>query len=171
MQTNNSVVPIVISLTTHNIVHMLVRPESYEYSSSSLLYSSWAYYFWDSAHSYYLLMLQERPPTFCWKNTERCGFASLQQLLSWVSQWVYLHYHLMYFSLSFAKYRYEFLQKGKTVVNSPATLAYSRTTFFGYFAHAQWKSGGRMKRVQSMQENKVSREQSLAEKVRRAEWI
>lgn len=69
------------------------------------------------------------------------------------------------------RYRYEFLQKGKTVVNSPATLAYSRTTFFGYFAHAQWKSGGRMKRVQSMQENKVSREQSLAERVRRAEWI
>ena len=31
MQTNNSVVPIVISLTTHDIVHLLVRPESYEY--------------------------------------------------------------------------------------------------------------------------------------------
>ena len=89
-QTVNSVVATnAHSLTTlDRCIHLLVWPESYEYPSSSLLYSSWAYNFWDSAHSYYLSMLQERPPTV--RLNKRCGFASLQQLSSCMSQRVSL---------------------------------------------------------------------------------
>jgi len=39
MQTNNSVVTIIICLTTYDAVHLLVWPEAiYEYPLSSLLY-------------------------------------------------------------------------------------------------------------------------------------
>ena len=63
------------SLTTLDVVHLLVWPEAMNIPHSHCyIYSSWAYNFWDNAHSYYLSMLYERPPTFRWN--KRCGFSA-----------------------------------------------------------------------------------------------
>ena len=166
-QTVNSVVATnAHSLTTlDRCIHLLVWPESYEYPSSSLLYSSWAYNFWDSAHSYYLSMLQERPPTV--RLNKRCGFASLQQLSSCMSQRVslstlYIKPHVILPVI--CKARVWILEKNcRKPSDHGCNQRNRRWTFFrGCFAN-----GGGEARVQSMLGQNVK---ELATKSDRERW-